>query len=118
MEVSFDPTQTQPSVPATGGVEEGEPVAAAMGGGGGGESEVATVATGGQEERQPPPVVKAQNKSQLPMRQKRKKVFTRVRVQDQEEDNDFMEPACQVPISFLFFQPMICFSPTTMTYFC
>ncbi|EEE51957.1 hypothetical protein OsJ_33606 [Oryza sativa Japonica Group] len=67
-----------------------------MGGGGGGESEVATVATGGQEERQPPPVVKAQNKSQLPMRQKRKKVFTRVRVQDQEEDNDFMEPACQV----------------------
>uniref|UniRef100_A0A0E0R6W5 Uncharacterized protein n=1 Tax=Oryza rufipogon TaxID=4529 RepID=A0A0E0R6W5_ORYRU len=67
-----------------------------MGGGGGGESEVATVATGGQEERQPLPVVKAQNKSQLPMRQKRKKVCTRVRVQDQEEDNDFMEPACQV----------------------
>uniref|UniRef100_A0A0E0LIX6 Ubiquitin-like protease family profile domain-containing protein n=1 Tax=Oryza punctata TaxID=4537 RepID=A0A0E0LIX6_ORYPU len=98
LEVSFDPTQTQPSVPATGGVEEGEPVAAAMGrgGGGGGESEVATVATGGQEERRPPPVVKVQNKSQLPMRQKWKKVCTRIRVQDQEEDNDFMEPACQV----------------------
>lgn len=48
LEVSFDPTQTQPSVPAMGGVEEGEPVAAAMGGGGG--SVAVIMVTTGQEE--------------------------------------------------------------------
>lgn len=52
LEVSFDPTQTRPTVLATGMGEEGEPVAVAMGGGE--ESNTVTVATGGQEERQPP----------------------------------------------------------------
>uniref|UniRef100_A0A0E0MKH3 Uncharacterized protein n=1 Tax=Oryza punctata TaxID=4537 RepID=A0A0E0MKH3_ORYPU len=94
LEVSFDPTQTQPTVSATVGGEEGEPVAAVTGGGQ--ESEAATVATRGQEENQPPAEVKGQKKSQLPVRYRSKRTCKRGRVEDQEQDDNFMEPACQV----------------------
>uniref|UniRef100_A0A0E0KHC5 Ubiquitin-like protease family profile domain-containing protein n=1 Tax=Oryza punctata TaxID=4537 RepID=A0A0E0KHC5_ORYPU len=64
--------------------------------GGGEESEVVVVATRGQEENQPPAEVKGQKKSQLPVRYRSKRTCKRGRVEAQGQDDNYMEPACQV----------------------
>uniref|UniRef100_A0A0E0JR46 Uncharacterized protein n=1 Tax=Oryza punctata TaxID=4537 RepID=A0A0E0JR46_ORYPU len=115
LEVSFDPTQTQPTAPATGGGEEGEPVAATMGWGE--ESEAAAVAMRGQEENQPPAEVKvkskvADNSTQGPTKHKiseqepEDEVEEEIEEEEEDEDeyeddveddkDDFMEPVLQM----------------------